>query len=330
MSFCICKCDKNQNLNERMTAMDLLNIKNLEKSLKSKEKKILKRDNDMDTCNSIKENLNISNDELQIIEYPYSNKNFNYKKQIYNKIIKKRKKDQLVVNLPKTNLFNENNSLFNNSQNNKINNITDLTNDSINNESLIIDDIDYLNDEDYIQIPKKRIKIENQNQNIAKEKIKKLNKNKKIKKVKENNNIKTFSNKNNPPRMSHSNSNNNNSSKSSKISKFNNNKDYNIYINKKEFSLSEKKENIKFIPKPNKKNNINYIDKSSKINDKGNYSLKKMFKNNNNNQNFLNEQYYKILKEENNLDGEFNNNKRINKRRINFKKIKLDLNLSKK
>ena len=330
MSFCICKCDKNQNLNERMTAMDLLNIKNLEKSLKSKEKKILKRDNDMDTCNSIKENLNISNDELQIIEYPYSNKNFNYKKQIYNKIIKKRKKDQLVVNLPKTNLFNENNSLFNNSQNNKINNITDLTNDSINNESLIIDDIDYLNDEDYIQIPKKRIKIENQNQNIAKEKIKKLNKNKKIKKVKENNNIKTFSNKNNPPRMSHSNSNNNNSSKSSKISKFNNNKDYNIYINKKEFSLSEKKENIKFIPKPNKKNNINYIDKSSKINDKGNYSLKKMIKNNNNNENFLNEQYYKILKEENNLDGEFNNNKRINKRRINFKKIKLDLNLSKK
>ena len=76
MNFFICKCDKNQ-CQEEKTAMDLLDIKNLEKTLKDKEKEILRNDNInmIETRNDtdLKENLS-NDDELEIIEYPYSKK----------------------------------------------------------------------------------------------------------------------------------------------------------------------------------------------------------------------------------------------------------------
>ena len=100
MNYFLCKCDKNQNQDEK-TAMDLLNIKNLERSLKNKEKKI-NLDYNSNRNTIIKDNLNSSNEELEIIEYPYPKEiNIN---NIYNnqKIIKNRNHHHLA-NLPKTN-----------------------------------------------------------------------------------------------------------------------------------------------------------------------------------------------------------------------------------
>ena len=173
MNFFICKCDKNQNQDEK-TAMDLLDIKNLERSLKHSERKILKKENSIDLNNVIKENLNISDEELEIIEYPYSNNELNKGKPIVSKdkiIINKNINISNLINLPKTNIINRSNHLFNNKFNdnkliiksNKKDSKGDETDSSLNNESLIIDDIEYLNDEDSIQKPKKKIKQKEKN-----------------------------------------------------------------------------------------------------------------------------------------------------------------------
>ena len=66
MNYLICKCDKNQ-AQEDVSLSNLLNIKNLEKSLKNNELNMLKSDN-AERNNNEKESS--SNYELEIIEYP--------------------------------------------------------------------------------------------------------------------------------------------------------------------------------------------------------------------------------------------------------------------
>lgn len=148
MNFFICKCDKNQ-CQEEKTAMDLLDIKNLEKTLKDKEKEILRNDNInmIETRNDtdLKENLS-NDDELEIIEYPYSIKEDNNKNHFNSKQNKiKNNFNNQTKNSPKTNTIKRCKNLL--SLKNKLQSKEDL-NSSLNNESSIIDDIEYLNDED--------------------------------------------------------------------------------------------------------------------------------------------------------------------------------------
>lgn len=295
MNYLLCKCDKNQ-IQEEKTAMDLLDIKNLEMSLKNKEKKLLNQIFDSNRNTITKENLNTSEEELEIIDYPYSNK-INNNKNNNSKI--KKNKNFNFINFPKTNNINRNKNLFNNEVKNN-NKKDDINNSSLNNnDSLIIDDIDYLNDEDIIKIPKKKLKKQENNKvnffNV-------INKNKKNKR-----NIS---------------SNINNISKDSLIlkSKISTLKGSKKNSNKNRiYSLSHKKEDKKFLRKFN-----NIIEKSFNKNKKG-VPLNNSTIHNNNKQKMIKEQLFKnddISKNKNLINS---NNKRIKKRRVNIKQIKLDL-----
>ena len=342
MFFALCKCVKNQNQDEK-TAMDLLNIKNLENSIRNNERKNLERVKEIDTNNLLRDKLDISDEELEIIDYPYANKNINNKNQFDNEgKIKRNRNGPHLVNLPKTNINKNNKNLFNNNNKlnidtNKRNSKGDITNSSINNDSLIIDDIDYLNDEDTNQITKKaKINIK---KNIApKKNINKIDifKLKVInRKKKQDNSFYTLNNHiNNSFRGSYKK--NNDSIKTTNISTLNNSNRNNINKNKnkKVFCLSQKKEDKKFFKKINNNKKFNFGEKPKKNNNKGFSLLKNNLLNNTIKNNIkkilVNEQFpnYSIIKNENNINSTYNK-KRINKRRINFKKVKLNLSESK-
>ena len=268
MNFFICKCDKNQ-CQEEKTAMDLLDIKNLEKTLKDKEKEILRSDNInmIETRNDSDLKENISNDdELEIIEYPYSikednNKNyFNSKqKKIKNNINNQTKKS------PKTNNIKRCKHLF--SSKNKLQSKEDL-NSSINNESSIIDDIEYLNDEDtplkgrndknvnnksHLLLYKKKIMKKN-NTNIHRKNNSHITSYDKL--------IKDESLKNRTKNILSSNKNNNN--------------------NSKQKCLSYKKDNQTLSKKLYNLSGTNPKDNSKKIRNKNYHSLNKTYGHNNN------------------------------------------------
>ena len=334
MNFFLFFCDKNQEQDEK-TAMNLLDIKNLEKSLKNSERKNLKKENDIDLNNVLKDNINTSDEELEIIEYPYSNNEINNIKNIFkkDKIIINRKISHLV-NLPKTNIINRSNNLFYynklNLKNSKLDSKADITSSSQNNESLIIDDIEYLNDEDVIQVPKKKIKLKENN--TPKNNLKKINILKYVNKRNNvNNNYNTFNNMYNLSHVSANKKVNSNSFKSTKVSALNNKKNNKNNKNKQIYSFSQKKEDNKFLRKISNNNKFNFNDKNNKKFDNQNLSKTNITNTNIKKKNLNNEEFSKIdiyIKKNNKMNNLFNY-KRINKRRINIKKINLDLNISK-
>ena len=296
MNFFICKCDKNQ-CQEEKTAMDLLDIKNLEKTLKDKEKEILRTDNInmMETRNETDLKDNKSNDdELEIIEYPYSIKEDN-NKSYFNSKQKKNKNNSNNQTKNSPNNIKRCKNLF--SLKNKLQSKEDL-NSSLNNESSIIDDNEYLNDED---IPLKGKNDKNSNNKsdliLYKRKIMRTNAN-----INQNNNsqripctklIKDDSLKN----------------RTKKILTLNKN----INKNNQKFSLSYKKDNQKFSRVP--------LDSYSKKKNQNCQSLNKTYGYNNNMKNFID--HSSIKKDKINNLTYIGNNKRINKRTVNLKKSKL-------
>ena len=338
MNYLICKCDKNQG-QEEISLSNLLDIKNLEKSLKNNEINILKFDNP-ERKNNAKEN--ISSYELEIIEYPYSKKEINnYKndKNYYNENQKKTKinkdnNNNKFANSLKMNMINKSDYLFNNNKiiQNKILCSKGDLNSSLNNESLIVEEeINYLNDDDTQteKTEKNNIKksIKKKENDNSKKKLNKLylqlNNNNKQKLVV--NKLHYFTCYNNTSgRGSYKARTNNESMKSwtTKVSTLNNSRKINKY--NKITSLSIKKLNKKFL-----QNTINYIEtptsqgkKSinknilhSLNNSVGNSNKKKIFNNN-----LTKEKSSNRSKEHNIMD--IFKNKRIIKRRVNFRKLK--------
>ena len=304
MNFFICKCDKNQ-CQEEKTAMDLLDIKNLEKTLKDKEKEILRSDNInmIETRNDTDFKDNISNDdELEIIEYPYTIKEDNNKKDFNTK--PNRNKNNInnqTKNSPKSNNFKKCKNLL--SLNNKLQPKEDL-NSSLNNESSIIDDNEYLNDED-TPIKGKKIKndknVNNKPDLLYKRKIMKKNNTNINKKnnshIISHDKLKDESLKNRTKKMIPSNKNNNK------------NKQKCLSYKKDEQNLSKKL------------CNLNPFDNSAKSRNKNYHSLNKTYGYNNKVKSFIEHSFVKKEKD-NNLTYIYNN-KRINKRKINLKKSKL-------
>ena len=263
MDYLVCKCDKNQ-AQEDISLSNLLDIKNLEKSLKNKEliDNLERKSN---------EKQNISNYELEIIEYPYSKKEINnYKnyKNYYNENQKKtkiNKDNNQIVNSLKMNMINKNDYLFNNNKiiQNKILCSKGDLNSSLNNESLIVEEeINYLNDDDTQteKTEKNNIKksIKKKENDNSKKKLNKLylqlNNNNKQKLVV--NKLHYFTCYNNTSgRGSYKARTNNESMKSwtTKVSTLNNSRKINTY--NKITSLSIKKLNKKFL-----QNTINYIE----------------------------------------------------------------------
>ena len=302
MNFFICKCDKNQ-CQEEKTAMDLLDIKNLEKTLKDKEKEILRNDNInmIETRNDtdLKENLS-NDDELEIIEYPYSIKEDNNKNHFNSKQNKiKNNFNNQTKNSPKTNTIKRCKNLL--SLKNKLQSKEDL-NSSLNNESSIIDDIEYLNDEDTLSKGKNDKKVNNKSDLLYKRKIMKKN-NSNINK-KNNSHIISYDKLSKDESLK-------NRTKKILISNKNNNKN-------KQKCLSYKKDNQNL---PKKLGNLNPLDSSSKIRNKNYHSMNKIYGYNNNIKNIIEHSF--IKKEKNNNLTYIYNNKRINKRKINLKKSKL-------
>ena len=301
MNFFICKCDKNQ-CQEEKTAMDLLDIKNLEKTLKDKEKEILRTDNInmIETRNDtdLKENLS-NDDELEIIEYPYSIKEDNNKNHFNSKQNKiKNNFNNQTKNSPKTNTIKRCKNLL--SLKNKLQSKEDL-NSSLNNESSIIDDIEYLNDEDTLSKGKNDKKVNNKSDLLYKRKIMKKN-NSNINK-KNNSHIISYDKLSKDESLK-------NRTKKILISNKNNNKN-------KQKCLSYKKDNQNL---PKKLGNLNPLD-TSKIRNKNYHSMNKTYGYNNNIKNIIEHSF--IKKEKNNNLTYIYNNKRINKRKINLKKSKL-------
>ena len=335
MNYLICKCDKNQ-AQEDISLSNLLDIKILEKSLKNNEINILKFDTPERKSNA-KES--ISSYELEIIEYPYSIKEINnYKndKNYYNENEKKtkiNKDNNQFINSLKMNMINKSNCLFNNNKviQNKILCSKGDLNSSLNNESLIVEEeIYYLNDDD--------TQTEKTEKNNTKRSIKKKENNNSQKKVNKlhlqiNNNTKQkllvnklhyFTCYNNTSgRGSYKTPANNESMKSwtTKVSTLNNSRK--IKQNNKITSLSIKKLNKKFL-----QNTINYIETPTSqgkksinknilhsLNNSVGNNKKKMFNNN-----LTKEKSSNKSKEHNIMD--IFKNKRIIKRRVNFKKLK--------
>lgn len=304
MNFFICKCDKNQ-CQEEKTGMDLLDIKNLEKTLKDKEKEILRIDNInmIETRNDsdLKENISNDDDELEIIEYPYSKKEDNNKSYFSTKQKKiKNNINNQTKNSPKTNNIKRSKNFF--SLKNKLQSKEDL-NSSLNNESLIIDDFEYLNDEDT------PLNGKNNNKNIKSELL--LYKRKIMKK---NNNI---NKKCNSYRASHDKLIKDESLKNKTKKMLTSNK--NIDKNKQKYSLSYKKDNKKLSKKLCNLSGTN--PSSTKTRNKNYHSLNKTDVHNDNIKTFIDNSFIKNEKE-NNLTYIYNN-KRINKRKVNLKKSKL-------
>ena len=134
MSFFICKCDKND-IDDK-GAENFLDIKNLEESLKRETSKY----DDYKSLNSINVIKSvIVPEKLEIIEYPYSNEN---NINLYRDPLKNNPLNTKQINTSKINKPKPNYNLFNNIKN------CENQKNSQKEESIIIDDFDYLNDED--------------------------------------------------------------------------------------------------------------------------------------------------------------------------------------
>ena len=329
MDYLVCKCDKNQ-AQEDISLSNLLDIKNLEKSLKNKEliDNLERKSN---------EKQNISNYELEIIEYPYSKKEINnYKsdKNICNEIQTKailNKDNNQFINSLKMNMIKRSDYLFNNKKDiyKKISCSKGDENSSLNNESLIDDEeINYLNDDDTQteKTEKLNIKkcIKKKENNNSKKNLNKLNLNlnNKTKKNLQVNQLYYFNSYNNTSgRGSYNAVASNESMKSwtTKVSTLNNSKkNRKIIQNNKITSLSIKKLNKKFLT-----NSLNYIQGKKSINKNILHTFKNSVENNKKklfNNNLSREIYSNNDKDYNIMD--IFNNKRIIKRRVNFKKLK--------
>jgi len=324
MKIFLCKCK--DEYKEEKSAMDLLNIKNLENSIKKKENTIkFQKYNFMEQINSI--DLSNFKDEFEIIDYPYKNKN----ERDINIDIKH------IQNI-KYNIINKNNNVFNSKTENKIQelkNRLNLNSSSVNSESLIEDKIDYLDDEDSIRISK--------NENVIN--LKQIITNK------ANNNLKPITNKSTNIQMPIKKEANtisfrfqNITAKNTKIKIFRNDsfKTGTTGVS----TLKKTKKNIRKIVSEKKdsylKNRINknFSDKykdykqfKSELNktfeelSKSNYSPEKIIQiYNNNDIKIINDCYKKntkIKQNKGNITKNVSKNKRIVKRKVKFKKINL-------
>ena len=314
MNLFICKC-KDDN-NEEKNAINLLNIKNLENSIKKEAKKLkIENYNNMETSNNdiIINNLN---DDLEIIDYPYELKQ-------EKKIINNTNHIQQI----KLNIINKNNKLFNNKKEITIKEIkkkSDLNSSSLNNESLIIDDMEDLTDEDSLKIHKE----ENKKIILKSIKIQQKNINNLNKKIKIKNYITEASTKDSKNKIFHNESFKSNTTEVSTLKK-KVNKDKRILSTEK----NKKSVNKKYLDKYNDyqefKNLLNKtFEEFSKSNRKNFLSAKKSvktyFKNkkivfNDNSTNNIKQKETKDKNMKNDISG-----KRINKRKVLFKKINLN------
>ena len=324
MNLFICQCKDDDK--EEKSSMDLLNIKNLENSLKAQENKMkfsklnfLEKSNDLD--------INDLENDLEIIDYPY---NTEREKIVHNNF------DHILK--VKSNIIIKNNKLFNSNKENNMLETKDKSkknSSSIISDSIIVDNIDYLNDEDSLKISNK----ENQN-NIKPIQIK-INFKKLVKKnlnIKNKININKYNNLLKSSYKSKKDTNNNickNESFKSGTTEISTIKKSKNNIRK---NLSEKKDNS-FRNKLNKKFLDKYNDYKEFKNDlnktfeeftKSNYSKEKMIKiyNDNNNIKIFNISPSKNIKikqtktKGNNIKN-LSKNKRIVKRKIIFKKLNL-------
>ena len=329
MNLFICKC-KDDN-NEEKNAINLLNIKNLENSIKKEAKKLkIENYNNMETFNNdiIINNLN---DDLEIIDYPYE-----YKQE--KKVINNPNHIQQI----KLNIINKNNKLFNNKKEITIKEQkkkSELNSSSLNNESLIIDDIVDLTDEDSLKLHNeennkiilKSIKIQQKNINNIKcinTNKSPNNKNNLNKKIKIKNYITEASTKDSKNKIFHNESFKSNTTEVSTLKK-------KVNKNKRILSTEKNKKSLNkiYLDKYNDyqefKNLLNKtFEEFSKSNRKNFLSAKKSvktyFKNkkivfNDNSTNNIKQKETKDKNMKNNISG-----KRINKRKVLFKKINLN------
>ena len=327
MNLFICQCKYDDK--EEKSAMDLLNIKNLENSLKIHEKKMkfsklnfLEKSNDLD--------INDLENDLEIIDYPYNTErekivhnNFDHILKVKSNIIIKNKNSKL------SNSQKENNMLETKDKSKK-------NSSSIISDSIIVDNIDYLNDEDSLKISNK------ENQNNIKPIPIKINFKKLVKKnlnIKNKININKYNNLLKSDDKSKNDTKNNicknesfksGATEISTIKKAKNNKTK--YLSVKKDNPFRNKLNKKFLDKYNDyKEFKNDLNKTFEEFTKSNYSKEKMIKiynDNNNNIKIFNISPSKNIKikqtktKGNNIKN-LSKNKRIVKRKIIFKKLNL-------
>ena len=326
MNLFLCKCKDDDT--EEKNAIDLLNIKNLENSIKKEQSEInMKKKYNIETNNNeiIIDNLD---DELEIIDYPYEKKQ---EKKVMN--------NPSHIQLIKSNIINKNNKLFNN---NKIINIkeikknSDLNSSSLSNETLIIDGIDYINDGDSSNIHKeenkkiKQIKLQSKKINNNKDIIKSPNNRNKIntKKINIKNYITEVPTKDSKNKIFHNESFKSGTTEVSTLKKGNKNK-MNKSTEKNEHSLINNRLNKNLVDYKEFKNLLNKtFEEFSKSNRKNFLSAQKSVKNYFKNKKILfNDNSIKDIKQkqtkDKNIKNDFNN-KRINKRKVLFKKLNLN------
>ena len=328
MNLFICKCKDDDN--GEKNALDLLDIKNLEKSIKKEEKTInMKKYYNLETHNNNDIIINNLTDELAIIDYPYKQE----KKPVDN---------SSHIQLIRSNIINKNNKLFNNRNIINIKEIkkeSDINSSSLSNGTLIIDDIDYLNDEDNFQINKeenrkiilKPIQLQkkknNSNKNINKSQNNRSKLNKKI-------NIKNYitkaTTKDSKNKIFHNESFRSGTTEVSTLKKSNKNKNKRIPSSEKnEHSLINNRLNKNLIDYKEFKNLLNKtFEEFSKSNRKNFLSAKKSVKNYFKNKKILfNDNSIREIKQKQTKEKNIKNditNKRINKRKVLFKKINLN------
>ena len=326
MNLFICKCKDDDN--GEKNALDLLDIKNLEKSIKKEEKTInMKKYYNLETHNINDIIINNLTDELAIIDYPYKQE-------------KKPADNSSHIQLIKSNIINKNNKLFNNRNIINIKEIkkeSDINSSSLSNGTLIIDDIDYLNDEDNFQINKeenKKIMLKpiqlqkkkiNSNKNINKSQNNRSKLNKKI-------NIKNYiteaTTKDSKNKIFHNESFRSGTTEVSTLKKSNKNKKI-PSSEKNEHSLINNRLNKNLIDYKEFKNLLNKtFEEFSKSNRKNFLSAKKSVKNYFKNKKILfNDNSIRDIKQKQTKEKNIKNditNKRINKRKVLFKKINLN------
>lgn len=327
MNLFICKCKDDDN--GEKNALDLLDIKNLEKSIKKEEKTFnMKKYYNLETHNN---DIIINNltDELAIIDYPYKQEK---------KAVDKPSHIQLI----KSNIINKNNKLFNNRNIINIKEIkkeSDINSSSLSNGTLIVDDIDYLNDEDDLQINKeenkkiilKPIQLQkkkiNGNKNINKSPNNRSKLNKKI-------NIKNYiteaTTKDSKNKIFHNESFRSGTTEVSTLKKSNQSKNKRISSSEKnKHSLINNRLNKNLIDYKEFKNLLNKtFEEFSKSNRKNFLSAKKSVKNYFKNKKILfNDNSIRDIKQKQTKEKNIKNditNKRINKRKVLFKKINLN------
>ena len=328
MNLFICKCKDDDN--GEKNALDLLDIKNLEKSIKKEEKTInMKKYYNFETHNNNDIIINNLTDELAIIDYPYKQE-------------KKAVDNSSHIQLIKSNIINKNNKLFNNINIINIKEIkkeSDINSSSLSNGTLIIDDIDYLNDEDNLQINKeenkkiilKPIQLQkkkiNSNKNINKSQN---NRSKLNKKINLKNYITKATTKESKNKIFHNESFRSGTTEVSTLKKSNKNKNKRIPSSEKnEHSLINNRLNKNLIDYKEFKNLLNKtFEEFSKSNRKNFLSAKKSVKNYFKNKKILfNDNSIRDIKQKQTKEKNIKNNiinKRINKRKVLFKKINLN------